>query len=49
MPRHPIYLFLCAIGVAYLLWANARGYSPFYASQPSTAASRASGARLLHK
>lgn len=49
MPRHPIYLFLCATGCAYLLWSNARGFSPFYASQPSTAASRASGARLMHK
>jgi hypothetical protein len=49
MPRHPLYLLLCASSFAYLLWANSRGYSPFYASKSASSASRVAGARLMHK
>ncbi len=48
MPRHPIYILLCAPSSAYLLWANSRGFSPFYASKSSSAAGRVAGARLMH-
>lgn len=48
MLRHPIYLLLCAASCSYVLWANARGYSPFFASSPHTDRTPP-GARLLHK
>jgi hypothetical protein len=49
MLRHPIYLLLCASSFSYLLWANSRGYSPFYASKSAGTAGRVAGARLMHK
>jgi len=49
MLRHPIYLFFCATGVSYLLWANTTGFSPFYAARTASSAGRVAGARLMHK
>ena len=53
MTRHPFFLLLCGVSLTYLLWANARGYTPFYPSKPgsrSQSSGHSSGAhRFFHK
>ncbi len=53
MPRHPFFLLLCGASLSYLLWADARGYTPFYLSKPGSRApgmGHGSGAhRFFHK
>ncbi len=49
MPRHPVYLLLCLGACAYVLFANARGYSPFATGGLRSGPSGPGGARLIHK
>jgi hypothetical protein len=49
MPRHPFFLVLCAASSLYLLWANTRGYTPFYSNNPVSRSQSAGAHRFFHK
>ncbi len=48
--RHPIYALFCLASCGYVFWANASGYSPFFASRSTaTRTPGTTGARFIHK